>query len=95
MMLHLAPVASWWEERCSVHHHLLEAISETANVLEFEQKLLHTTPSGVVAVVVVYQIWALRMLRKRKETAHIIYYVTDLMSRLVKPRLGEGRMFTL
>ena len=29
-----------------MHHHLLEAISETANVLELRQKLLYTTPSG-------------------------------------------------
>ena len=30
----------------SIHHHLLEAVSETANVLELRQKLLYTTPSG-------------------------------------------------
>ena len=29
----------------SIRHHLLEAISETANVLELRQKLLYTTPS--------------------------------------------------
>ena len=33
-------------KRDSIHHHLLEAISETANVLELRQKLLCTTPSG-------------------------------------------------
>ena len=35
----------------SVHRPLLEAISETANVLELRQKFLHTTPVWVVAVV--------------------------------------------
>ena len=33
-------------KRDSIHHHLLEAIPETANVLELRQKLLYTTPSG-------------------------------------------------
>ena len=33
-------------KRDSTHHHLLEAISETAKVLELRQKLLYTTPSG-------------------------------------------------
>ena len=33
-------------KRDSLHHHLLEAVSETANVLELRQKLLYTTPSG-------------------------------------------------
>ena len=33
-------------KRDSIHHHLLEAVSETANVLESRQKLLYTTPSG-------------------------------------------------
>ena len=39
-MLHV-----FWEES-SIHHHLQEAISETANVLELRQKLPYTTPSG-------------------------------------------------
>ena len=30
----------------SIHHHLLEAISETATVLEFRQGFLYTPPSG-------------------------------------------------
>ena len=30
----------------SIHHHLLEVISETANVLESRQTFLYTTPSG-------------------------------------------------
>ena len=38
--------APWFGKRDSVHHHLLEAISETANVPELRQKLLYTTPSG-------------------------------------------------
>ena len=33
-------------KRDSIHHHLLEAISETANVLELKQKLLYTIPFG-------------------------------------------------
>ena len=33
-------------KRDSIHHHLLEATSETANVLELRQKLLYTTLSG-------------------------------------------------
>ena len=33
-------------KRDSIHHHLLGAISETADVLELRQKLLYTTPSG-------------------------------------------------
>ena len=33
-------------KRDSIHHHLLEAISETAKVLELRQKFLYTTPSG-------------------------------------------------
>ena len=33
-------------KRDSIHHHLLETISETANALELRQQLLHTTPSG-------------------------------------------------
>ena len=33
-------------KRDSIHHHLLETISETANVLELKQKLLYTIPSG-------------------------------------------------
>ena len=33
-------------KRDSIHHHLPDAISETANVLELRQKLLYTTPSG-------------------------------------------------
>ena len=33
-------------KRDSVHHHLLEAISETATVLELRRKLLYATPSG-------------------------------------------------
>ena len=33
-------------KRDSIHHHLLEKESETANVLELRQKLLHTTTSG-------------------------------------------------
>ena len=32
-------------KRDSLHHHLLEAVSETANGLELRQKLLYTTPS--------------------------------------------------
>ena len=33
-------------KRDPIHHHLLETISEAANVLELRQKLLYTTPSG-------------------------------------------------
>ena len=33
-------------KRDSIHHHLLEAVSETADVLESRQKPLCTTPSG-------------------------------------------------
>ena len=33
-------------KRDSIYHHLLEATFETANMLEFGQKLLYTTPSG-------------------------------------------------
>ena len=33
-------------KRDAIHHHLLEAISETANVLELRQMFLHTTRSG-------------------------------------------------
>ena len=33
-------------KRDSIHHHLLEPISETANVVESKRKLLYTTPSG-------------------------------------------------
>ena len=33
-------------KRDSIHHHLLETISETAHVLELRQKLLCATPSG-------------------------------------------------
>ena len=34
-------------KRDSIHHHLLEAVSESANVPELRQKLLYTTPSGL------------------------------------------------
>ena len=43
-------------KRDSVHHHLLEVISETANVLESRQKLLYIWVVVVVVVVVVYRI---------------------------------------
>ena len=33
-------------KRDSIHHHLLETVSKTANVLELRQKLPYTTPSG-------------------------------------------------
>ena len=42
---HLTVFFSDCEEINSIHH-LLDAISETANVQELRQKLLHTTPSG-------------------------------------------------
>ena len=32
-------------KRDFIHHHLLETISETADVLELRPKLLYTTPS--------------------------------------------------
>ena len=42
----------------SIHHHLLEAVSETADVLELRQKASRHHPPWVVLVlvVVVYQI---------------------------------------
>ena len=39
-------------KRDSIHHHLLEAASKTANELEFRQKLPNATPSGWWLVVV-------------------------------------------
>ena len=33
-------------KRDSTHHQLLEAISESGNMLELRQRLLYTTPSG-------------------------------------------------
>ena len=33
-------------KRASIHRHPLEAISETATVLELRQRILYTTPSG-------------------------------------------------
>ena len=40
------PETFYCGKRDSKHHHLLEAISETAKVLELRHKLLYTTPSG-------------------------------------------------
>ena len=40
------PIDLRYGKRDSIHRHLLEAVSETANVLELRQKLLYTTPSG-------------------------------------------------
>ena len=36
---------NFYGKKDSIHHHLLEAVSKTANVLELRQKLLYTTPS--------------------------------------------------
>ena len=35
-----------WEERDSIHHHLLEGTFETATATELGEKLLYTNPSG-------------------------------------------------
>ena len=42
----LAATDRCFRKRDSIHHHLLEALSETAHVLELKQIPLCTTPSG-------------------------------------------------
>ena len=46
-------------KRDAIHHHLLEATSETTNVLELRQQLLYTTPSG-------WWWWCIKSLFRRK-----------------------------
>ena len=65
--------ASFWSSgrRDSIHHHLLEAISEIASVLESRQTPLYTTPLWVVVVVYKFALPIISFQRPRKSAPRV------------------------
>ena len=75
-------------KRDSINHQLLEAISETATVLESRQKPLYATPLWVVVVVVVVVVYKfplpiVRTLGLRNNSCIIRIVIIRLISSLI------------